>query len=960
VQADLAGGSVPIAAFWGKLGQGGGAHWYHPLICHMIDVAAVAGEMWDSVLSGVARTAIVHGLGMKSEAAARSWVVFLAGAHDLGKACPAFELREEAKALWPLYADMGPRPAGLRPGDAPHGTVTALVLPALLTERFAIDPATARRLAQVTGGHHGLFPRQDVVDRLEDQPSAGRGPWRVARAALLAELATVLEPPKDASPTMVTNATSMELAGLISVADWIGSDEEQFPYAFKQLDAGLSLDSRRYLAEAERQAGEALAKHGWAGWSQPHEPQGFRALFPEIDEPRPLQEAVVALANLERPGIVVIESPMGEGKTEAALYLSDRWGVQPGPRGLYVALPTQATSNQMFGRVRRFLAGRYPSERVNLQLLHGHAALSAEFELLRREGARLFVPRDVDPEDASSGVAAAAWFAGSKRGILAAFGVGTIDQGLLAVLQTKHVFVRLFGLAQRVIVIDEVHAYDTYMTTLLERLLEWLGALGSPVVLLSATLPRARRERLLAAYGRGLGVEVEAGAAEPYPRISWLAGSRPGARVVSRSRYVSPSARSRSELSLRWLEGLSLEDEAGRLELGRRLAEALRDGGCAAVICNTVARAQKVYRTLSAFFPGEAEDGARELDLLHARFLFKDRDAREKRALVRFGKQDAVVDFGDGDQRPVRRPRRAVLVATQIIEQSLDLDFDLMVTDLAPADLVLQRAGRLHRHGRRRPAALVEPTLWVCAPEEEAGTPRFEAADSYVYDEHVLLRSWLVLRNRDTIAIPGDVEELVEAVYDDERDFSDLTPPLRERWTATRDGLLSAQRHDEEEANERRLNHPSADIALWQFTRDPRDEDAPELHPKLQAVTRLAEPSVQVVLLHGSPDRPSFEAHGKETINLARVPDARQVRSLLARSVTLSDRRVIHALLGTDPPRGWQRSPLLRHARLLLLGETGEALVNGWTVRLDRDVGVEIAAFSPDAPWFQNVIRLTL
>ena len=392
---------------------------------------------------------------------------------------------------------------------------------------------------------------------------------------------------------------------------------------------------------------------------------------------------------------------MGEGKTEAAMYLADRFAARLGQRGCYFALPTQATSNQMFTRVREFLKGRYPDNIVNLQLLHGHAALNAEFQTLLQsaDAEPECVCEDNDLHDHRPGVIAAEWFTYRKRGLLAPFGVGTIDQALLAVLQTRHVFVRLFGLAHKTVIIDEVHAYDAYMTTLLERLLEWLAALGSSVVLLSATLPKARRDALASAYVKGLGGNIALPPDDRYPRLTWVGQADSG------SRHVETSERSSRKLSLQWIDG-AVPKDGDAFPLGERLRVALEAGGCAAVICNTVTQAQKVYLALKEYFVGNADDGAPILDLLHARFLFKDRDERERRCLVRFGKPGALVDFGDKDLREVRRPNRAVLVATQVIEQSLDLDFDLMVSDHAPVDLILQRAGRLHRHPRAdRPEA---------------------------------------------------------------------------------------------------------------------------------------------------------------------------------------------------------------------------------------------------------------
>ena len=431
---------------------------------------------------------------------------------------------------------------------------------------------------------------------------------------------------------------------------------------------------------------------------------------------------------------------------------------------------------------------------MQLQLLHGHASLSSEFEVLRKNHNRIFAPRYSGvEEDDHLEVVASEWFTYRKRGLLSPFGVGTIDQALLAVLQAKHVFVRLFGLAHKTVIIDEVHAYDAYMTTLLERLLEWLAALGSPVVLLSATLPRVRRNGLLAAYLRGLGgqsKEIRSDAA--YPRISWVSGnSGPSSRTVR----VSP--RGTKEVSMEWTDGSVPAPDGSSFPLGERLREALAQGGCAAVICNTVRRAQEVYRALKPYFPETAKDGKHELDLLHAQYVFQDRDKREKRSLARFGKPGGNT----------LRPHQAVLVATHVIEQSLD--FDLMVSDMAPADLLLQRVGRLHRHERERLHGLEGPRLLVCQPDIDGGVPKCEPGTASVYDSHILLRTWLTLRDRATVRVPDDVESIIADMYDDDRRPDHLPEQLREAWVETQKELQKAREEDGGEARVRWIKPPS-------------------------------------------------------------------------------------------------------------------------------------------------------
>lgn len=929
-----------LLALWAKLPRGkDAAPSYHPLLCHMIDVALVAQTMWDEVLPPAARQRLGQALDVPVDVA-RAWVAFSAGLHDVGKASPKFarqchravrhgtrisELLEAAGFSWP------PDTAAA----APHGPISAVALREILIgPGLGLNGAVADRIATLVGGHHGIFPSAAALAALHSD-AVGWGSWARARSALTAVLGDLFELPRELGPKRLDNTGAMVLAGLVSVADWIGSNTEFFPHAIPDVDAIPTIDPRAYARQVQPRAREALERLGWLGWAPRTEPASFPLLFPRTPEPNAVQRAVMTLTDeLSGPSLVVIEAPMGVGKTEAALYLQDWWATRLGQRGAYVALPTQATSNQMFGRVQDFLGRRYSSDFVELHLLHGHAALSAEYETLRLQGDRLFVASGVEGDrgydGASASVVASEWFTHRKRGLLAPFGVGTVDQALMAVLQTKHVFVRLFGLAHKTVVIDEVHAYDTYMTTLLERLLEWLGALGSSVALLSATLPRSRRDALAHAYARGLGrpdADSLASADTAYPRITWVGSSTAGSRQVDVRELGGRRVR---------MERLPsrLPEEGQPFELGERLRRVLEQGGCVAVICNTVARAQAVYRALKPYFPGQSDDGWPELDLLHARFLFGERDRREKRALARFGKPGAGV----------RRPFRAVLVATQVIEQSLDLDFDLMVTDLAPVDLVLQRAGRLHRHVRSRPPSLEMPTLWLLAPETDAdGLPTFPGGFDRVYEPHVLLRSWLELRDRASLDLPGDIDPLVEAVYADDLTCPvEATPALRRRWDETGELLLRNRESDSAEARDRWLKRPHTSLPLWRFVQDPREEDEPDFHRAHQALTRLTDPSVPVVCLYDSSNGVSLDPGGRRPVNPRSAVGVRLAKQLLARSVPLTDKRIVFKLVEQDAPPAWQRSPLLRHHRLLVLNSSGSAVVGQHRVQLDVELGVVV------------------
>ena len=908
----------------------------YPLLFHMLDTAAVCEEIWEKCLQTSAQQFMAKELAVSSESA-RQWVSFLAGSHDIGKASPGFQgrsdvARQELKNIGFDFEDVK---------DIPHGIVSACVLPELF--QGELSPQLAKKLAVILGGHHGVFPDSEEMQRW--RLHLGTREWQNVRQALCDNLGELCGINDLSAPSGEPgNAFYMLLAGLTSVADWIASNEIFSPYKTEHT-------ADEHLDYAKGKALEALNKLGWTGWKPASTAATVQELFPFIKDIRPLQQEAITLASAigGQSGLVIIEAPMGEGKTEAAIYLADNWVKCLGQKGYYFALPTMATSDQMFGRVENYLKKRYPGDRVNFMLLHGHAALSAEFESLKKQFTE-FTVKNIDGEkghdrvDAS--VVASEWFTYRKRGLLAPFGVGTIDQALLAVLQTRHVFVRLFGLAHKTIIIDEVHAYDAYMTTLMERLLEWLAALGLSVVLLSATLPKGRRDALLEAYVKGIRKEekeVPLALDEiKYPRISWTDGSEFHAKTIG----TSPD--STKELQIQMVSG-DLPENGGEYVLGKQLKEALTDGGCAAVICNTVDQAQKVYQRLKLYFPLEdAGDGSPELDLLHARYLYGDRKKREERTLRRFGKppEEACVDI---EIMKVNRPKRSVLVATQIIEQSLDLDFDLMVTEMAPVDLLLQRAGRMHRHKRdNRSANFVgkPPVLWICQPDETNGVPDFGGGTQAVYDYHILLRSWLEIKNKTVVKIPEHVEALIEAVYDKKRECpAGLSEALKEHWEESKRKQFEDLDYEKGEAENRYIKWPGFSGHLGRMVSDPREEDDPTLHPAHQALTRLTGLTVNVICLYGNSIKACWDKKQEEPMDLNLTPNNEVTKKILEHSVSVSRFGLTEAILHDDKntlPIAWGKTALLRHHRILFFNEQGICPYGNFQIRLDDESGLVI------------------
>jgi CRISPR-associated endonuclease/helicase Cas3 len=900
----------PFLSLWAKLGQDD-YQLRHPVICHLVDVAAVAHELWQRVLREAPKRRIASRFGLDPTPAG-FWLAFWTGAHDIGKASPCFQAKDQSGAARKaLEAEGFDFPSGQ---DIPHGVISTRILADLLTGPSAwpaVPKTMARRVAVAVGGHHGVFPATADWDGLGRAALGSNALWQQARCEILSALAAALHLPSlqpPSAPPDDHHAAFMFLAGLTSVADWVGSNKVLFP------SATGAVDLPAYLHTAPDRARRALDELGWTGWTpRDSSPRTFAGLFPKIAAPRPLQTQVEALASgLKGPGLVLIEAPMGEGKTEAALFLADHWTHRTGQQGLYLALPTQATSNQMFDRVAAFLAERYPHDRVNLHLLHGHALLSERYGELRRradERRQSVGLTDIYDSFAPGAVVAEGWFAQNKKqGLLAPFAVGTIDQALLAVLQTKHVFVRLFGLAGKTVIFDEVHAYDAYMSTLLERLLEWLAALGCSVVLLSATLPAEKRLRLLGAYA---GEAVDP-APVAYPRISVVAGGRTEAAPVR----TDPARR--SSVTLGW-------HDPDRL--AANLGAALAEGGCAAVLCNTVGRAQEVYPQLwEALRPQGVE-----VELFHARFPFGRRQAIEERVLQRFGKPE---------DNPARPPK-SVLVATQVIEQSLDLDFDLMASETAPIDLLLQRAGRLHRHRReRRPPRLATPQLWLLQPDVRSEVPAFGKSEC-VYSRYILLRSFLSLRGRTEVRLPDDLEELVEAVY------GDAPPPgVNPAWeTVLAESLQTLRRLQKEHrqaADDFLIRPPTfEDDILEDFCRQ-LEEDNPDVHPQLQAVTRLTEPTVALVLLHEHEGVLFLQPDRTGRVSEKGEPTFADARRLLGNAVAISHRSCVRHFTALDPPAAWQRSPLLRFHRLARLDGAGQTQAGGFVLRLDPELGVVI------------------
>lgn len=868
------------ALLWAKTGRDNLPSW-HPLMLHMLDVAACA----DAILAREPentrqRMATILGLSWEQT---RPWLLLLIASHDLGKACPGFQCK------WKNLT-------GLDSGRSPntninHAFVSQIALAQML-QRSGWPEELADMVADAVGCHHGSRASPTTVDHLiGDRRALGKDGWTKVRNSLLESLLELFKPDTLPAKQTLSGPDFMLLSGLTSFADWIGSNENWFPFGTVHDCANLQAWFQKRRAQAEK----ALDAIGWESRTPLFtEPKSFEQVFGFA--PRPLQQAVSdALVDLNQPSILLLEAPMGEGKTEAAFFSHLQLQRRFGHRGLYVALPTKATGNAMFKRTLKFLRKQGMNRRLDLQLLHGATNLNDTFQNLRLS--------DIHDPTTGGEICAGEWFTHKKRALLSEYGVGTVDQALLTILPVRHNFVRLWGLANRVVIFDEIHAYDAYTGTLLVHLLRWLLALGSSIVLLSATLSPSFRRKLADVVGSVL-TEPE----KPYPRLSVFC---PGQEALQKHFEADPAR----HITLR-LQGIPPDPSSMRSALEKHLAH----GGTGLALVNTVQRAQDLYRLFPEGKPLERDDrrvGKRlsdgtEVFLFHARFPAEDRQKREDHVLDIFGK--------DGSQSG-----RKILVATQVAEQSLDLDFDLIATDLAPIDLVLQRAGRLWRHARDlRPVS--EPFLLIAGLSGKEppsfGKPLWWGA---VYREDVLLRTWSLLRTKDKVTFPDEIDVLVQEVYEERVAVPASLVARLEKSLIAEDGEAVACAG---QANQAIVGLP--DDASWN---QPErfvlyDEDEPGVHRTLMAQTRIGEDSIIAIPIH-----PGDNFYAKVT------PDFAQAKRWFLRAMSLSRKSVVRRLKASGAPEGWKRSSLLRNCFPLPLNADGR-WSEDTTVRLDDDLGL--------------------
>ncbi|MEX2445563.1 MAG: CRISPR-associated helicase Cas3' [Alkalispirochaeta sp.] len=760
--------------YWGKFGYGESAE-PHLLPYHQLDVAAAGMALFDSMHLP---PAVVKALGGET-VGLRSLVCYFLSLHDLGKFWRSFQaLREDGHTYGLVDARLAQGTYGII-GHHTHATlwwwkdrVQPLFMNLLQTRVRSLGKeekdenwtTAAEELSDVLflpfAGHHGLpvTAERGFSGQYNGSLKAGSGGesnYEEDAAAVLSfadHVADLLLSDSaldlfirlvETGSQRVMRYTTWYLAGLAVAADWIGSDERWFPFRSDATSLRVYWDWARSRAKGAVSGARLQA-------AVQRKALNVRDVLPTGAEARPLQQVASTMDLDSGPNLIIAEDLTGSGKTEAAFLLGNRLQNEAGCNGIYIGLPTQATANQMYTRTHAAIGALFePGEPPTLVLSHGSRSRSGLF--LESIGTTSNAgPLINQPNREPVAAYCSAWIAQSnKRALLANVGVGTVDQALLSVLPIKHQSLRFYGLAGKVLVLDEVHAYDAYTSVLIECAVAFHAALGGSIVLLSATLPARTKANLIAAFQRVVGGDdsQDPGDESGFPAITHV--SARGIRVIN------------IESAPRLARTIHFPRVASPEEGVKRMLADARQGRAVCYIRNTVKAAQETYRHVCDEYDPE------NVVLFHSRFAVTDRADIEAEVLRRVG-----CASGPSERAGL------VVIGTQVIEQSLDIDFDLMLTDLAPVDLLIQRAGRVKRHIRdtegrrlsggsdaRGPVELmvVGPSTQVDSAAEWLSAARTLAPVYRRFD--ILWRSTALVDEMGQVVLPRESREVTERVY---------------------------------------------------------------------------------------------------------------------------------------------------------------------------------------------------
>lgn len=891
---------------WAKKRSEEGEQLWLPLIAHLIDTQNTINWLFNHWLSEDQHQILSQNLSAEE---VQKLVKFLGFSHDIGKATPAFQTKPAYggdRSLDDQLIEQLVRAGFSQLNDrslssikySPHAKAGEAIL-----EGYKVPES----VGAIIGGHHGKPANNPPYDEISvhtanyyqsDCDKILQKNWQDTQKRLLdfglmrSGYQTVGEIPSVQQPQAVI------LEGLLIMADWLASSERMengrplFPL-IKMTQTYDDLNMVKRFHEAINNwylDGEWEPQKVNTAEDPYHERWGFNAC--------PVQKTMTkAIGNSADPGLVIVEAGMGIGKTEIALVAAEQLAYIKGQDGIFMGLPTQATTNAMFDRVSDWLKilAKSQGEDFPIKLMHGKSQFNKKYRSL---------PNASNVEDTGA-VVVNGWFTG-KKSILTKFAVGTIDNLLLMGLKQKHLFLRHLGFSSKVVIIDEVHAYDAYMNQYLYKAIEWLGTYHVPIVILSATLPKDKRNKLIKAYLKGKygkkfkkSFEASAGWQEvqAYPLLSILDGSK----LKQISEF--PGQSDQKPVTLK-VQRIQMDDE----ELIQAVLGKISDGGIAGVIVNTVKRAQKLTKLVP---------GGIQLMVLHSAFLAPAREAQEEKLQKAIGK--------DG-----KRPSKMIVIGTQVLEQSLDIDFDVLYTDIAPMDLILQRAGRLHRHHIPRPKALQTPEVFVTGIN---GPGDYGDANEAVYAKYLLMKTDYFLG--DTITLPDEISKLVQKVYDPQAMVN--LPGIE---TAQEDFETTLEK-EKIKAAAFQVDDPRvsgyATIHGW-LHRAQADVDKDE--QKAQAAVRDIKETLEVILIQHT-DQGDFLLNGRQLRDVPPQEIAQQIIRIPAAVTPRIDNAIdqLETLTSRYYPE-WQDTPWLRESLALPLDQNFSAKLGKWNLKYSKKVGL--------------------
>lgn len=910
-----------IEALWAKKEEKDSVMYWLPLKVHLEDTGRIMGLLWEHWLSEGQKRIVSVDTDIGKQIA-----VFIGSIHDIGKASPAFQLKKGFsnskdldielmnKLVKSGFIGIDSQDLLASPEKTPHGLAGEVIL-SILNARFKKE----NDIGSVVGGHHGRpIDNKGMISEVyasyrknifqtEDESSEIYKKWLSVHTDILNNALKNSGFEKCEDIPILSQPAQAMLLGLLTMADWIASNTYFFPLIGIFDDANIDMDKR--------------CEYGFKKWKKSNVsdmwlPEAYadcNGLFKERFgfSPRDVQSKFAqTISDAKNPGLIILEAPMGLGKTEAALVGAEELAIKSGRSGLFFGLPTQATSNGIFPRIISWLKKLSADlgERRGLRLVHGKAFLNEEYNNLTNAS-----NIDIDGND---GFVVNQWFSGKKTAILDDFVVGTVDQLLMMALKQKHLALRHLGLSKKVVVIDEVHAYDAYMDQYLNMALEWLGAYNVPVILLSATLPKKSRVDFINHYLMGKGVKLNKDdighlAVNDYPLITYTDNDR----ALNIKDFVP-------------IEDKSIEIKYTDTENFMELIDSLLvGGGNVGIIVNTVKKSQDIAKLLSEKF------GDENVMLLHSSFIATDRVKNEEKLMKYLGKNG-------------NRPKKMIVVGTQVIEQSLDIDFDVMISDIAPVDLLIQRMGRLHRHDRdNRPDKHKKPVLYVLGNNKNLD---FESGSKAVYGGYLLTRTGYFLG--DNINLPSDISRLVQEVYDESIE-PDLSDELNKKYSEYKSEYKALVNSKESRAGTYRLSSP---ILKKRISKEPNligwlnNQSRTSSEEDGNSQVRDTQDTIEVIALKKFNDGyTTFDVNEDISRSIDNVEVAKKIASSTIKlpnklSKPYNIDNTIKELedFYIDKLQNWNNSMWLKGTLCVIFDENNECSINGVSMVYDKKYGL--------------------